>query len=156
MFLKFYQGWSKKNWYFQIPYGRGGLHHHLHILDQGGLFWVHNFRIEKSHHEDGLYAFYCRNMDICCIFVASNLEKGGCKRREIQYLYQVCLVCDSDCCELKTESPAWTGLPITCGKFSATKIVCVRRVKTLYLPLSNQPLPEVGVLNAGIVLLPAH
>ena len=38
-----------------------------HFEEVTYMFWVHNFTFEKSHHEDGLYAFYCRNMDICCI-----------------------------------------------------------------------------------------
>ena len=46
------------------------------------------------------------------IFVAIYCIKPGkrvlfaAKVAEIQDLYQVCLVCDSDCCELKMESPA--------------------------------------------------
>ena len=43
-------------------------------------------------------AIYCIKPGKRVLFVA--------KAAEIQDFYQVCLVCDSDCCELKMESPA--------------------------------------------------
>ena len=43
-------------------------------------------------------AIYCIKPGKGVLFVA--------KAAEIQDFYQVCLVCDSDCCELKMESPA--------------------------------------------------